>query len=585
VSWSPHRSFQDRLYDTNAAYNASRVGACDPTRADQVAVVWPVCVDGVKDSLYFDAEWRGGPGFPNLEPGFPLALAAGVRSPLGICELDGDSESELVFGDTDGNIQVRHHDGTSLPGWPIDIGDIAPDSPVAVGDLDGDGVNEIVCGNTAGIIHAFRPDGSPFPGWPVDTGYPDSVYVSIGALTPVSHRQVVACVDNRIFLLSAAGAVQTPFPMKAGGSILCSAAIGDMDRNGYGDIVILQRQFMDVINGNGTVLGFRNFVALGKTFSNSPTLADLDGDGDLEIAAPTEQGDLYVLHADGTDFPGFPITEPGGRPLSSVAMAQIRGTTNPELVYSVDDATAPRVNARYATGVALGGYPTSTGVGWRLPGQPVLDVLDGGSPDVVVGARDMKAYAWDNFGFALPGWPTELAGQFNSSPASGDIDADGDVEVVLAAWDPAILVVIDLGAPVIRGGVHRTWYWPMYAYNPERQGCLACGEDAVVSVPETPGPAGSVRFAPPLPNPSGGPVALAFELPARAAVALTVFDVAGRRVRELVRSELGPGRHALTWDGRDEGGAAAAAGIYYARLAVDAPVGGEPLVRKITLLR
>jgi hypothetical protein len=38
-----------------------------------------------------------------------------------------------------------------------------------------------------------------------------------------------------------------------------------------------------------------------------------------------------------------------------------------------------------------------------LVGQPILDVLDGGSPDVVVGARDMKAYAWDNYGFALPG--------------------------------------------------------------------------------------------------------------------------------------------------------------------------------------
>ena len=268
VSWSPHQSFQDRLYDTNAAYNAGRVGACDPTRADQVAVVWPVCVDGVKDSLYFDAEWRGGPGFPNLEPGFPLALAAGVRSPLGICELDGDPQSEIVFGDVDGYIQARHHDGTSLSGWPIDIGDIAPDSPVAVGDLDGDGVNEVVCGNTAGVVHAFRADGSPFPGWPVDTGYPDSVYVSIGALTPVSHRQVVACVSNRIFLLSGAGAVQPPFPIKSGGEIRTSAAIGDVNDDGSNEIVMLQYQFMNVITGAG---GVRRSATSSPWASRSPT--------------------------------------------------------------------------------------------------------------------------------------------------------------------------------------------------------------------------------------------------------------------------------------------------------------------------
>jgi len=118
---------------------------------------------------------------------------------------------------------------------------------------------------------------------------------------------------------------------------------------------------------------------------------------------------------------------------------------------------------------------------------------------------------------------------------------------MLASWDPPRLVVIDLGAPVIRGGVYQTWYWPMYAYNPERQGCLACGSDAVVSVPEAPGPTGAVRFAPPMPNPSGGPVALAFELPARAAVSLTVYDVAGRRVRELVGAELGAGPHRASW--------------------------------------
>ena len=314
VKWSPHQSFMDRAYDANTAYNAGRIGACDPTRANQVAVVWPVCVDhGGSDSLFFDAEWRGGPGFPNLEPGFPMALAAGVRSPLAICELDGDSESELVFGDSDGNVQVRHHDGSSLSGWPIDIGDIAPDSPVAVGDLDGDGVNEIVCGNTAGIIHAFRPDGSPFPGWPVDTGYPDSVYVSIGALTPVSHRQVVACVSNRIFLLSGAGAVQPPFPIKSGGEIRTSAAIGDVNDDGSNEIVMLQYQFMNVITGAGGSQAFRNFVTLGKSFSNAPTLADLNGDGDLEIAAPTDQGDLYVLNPDGTDYPGFPFTDPLGQ--------------------------------------------------------------------------------------------------------------------------------------------------------------------------------------------------------------------------------------------------------------------------------
>ena len=128
---------------------------------DQIGIVWTKFLASfVADSIFFDAEWRGSPGFPNLEPGFPIMLPAGVISPPGICELDGDPEAEIVFGGTDGKIHVINHDGTPLPGWPIAIGIIPQDSPVAVGDLDGDGQNEIVCGSAKGLVSVFNADGT-----------------------------------------------------------------------------------------------------------------------------------------------------------------------------------------------------------------------------------------------------------------------------------------------------------------------------------------------------------------------------------------------------------------------------------------
>lgn len=50
-------------------------------------------------------------------------------------------------------------------------------------------------------------------------------------------------------------------------------------------------------------------------------------------------------------------------------------------------------------------------------------------------------------------------------------------------------------------------------------------------------------------------------------VALAVYDVEGRLVRELAQGELGAGSRAIEWDGRDRAGRPVAAGVYTLRLA------------------
>ncbi len=72
------------------------------------------------------------------------------------------------------------------------------------------------------------------------------------------------------------------------------------------------------------------------------------------------------------------------------------------------------------------------------------------------------------------------------------------------------------------------------------------------------------------PNPFNPRTTVAFELDAPGRVRLEIFDLAGRRVRGLVGGrEMGAGRHAVDWDGVDDGGRAAAAGVYVCRLLAD----------------
>ena len=62
-------------------------------------------------------------------------------------------------------------------------------------------------------------------------------------------------------------------------------------------------------------------------------------------------------------------------------------------------------------------------------------------------------------------------------------------------------------------------------------------------------------------------------------VAIEVYDLRGARVRTLTRGRLEAGRHSATWDGRDEAGHRAPAGVYLVRMSAGAYHGQQKLVR------
>ena len=62
---------------------------------------------------------------------------------------------------------------------------------------------------------------------------------------------------------------------------------------------------------------------------------------------------------------------------------------------------------------------------------------------------------------------------------------------------------------------------------------------------------------------------------------MAIYDVLGRQVASLVDGPQPPGRHAVSWNGRDGSGGRVGAGIYFVRM--QAP--GHAETRKVTRLR
>jgi hypothetical protein len=84
-----------------------------------------------------------------------------------------------------------------------------------------------------------------------------------------------------------------------------------------------------------------------------------------------------------------------------------------------------------------------------------------------------------------------------------------------------------------------------------------------------------------VPNPFNPTTRIRFDLPEAADVRLAIYDVSGRKIRELASGATAAGAREVTWDGRDAAGRAAASGIYFYRL----DAGRFTQTRKMILLR
>ena len=83
------------------------------------------------------------------------------------------------------------------------------------------------------------------------------------------------------------------------------------------------------------------------------------------------------------------------------------------------------------------------------------------------------------------------------------------------------------------------------------------------------------------PNPFNPETVIRFSLPQACEVRLQVFALNGRLVKTLEKGHLATGHHLVTWDGKDDQGAAVSSGVYFYRL----EAGDHVQTRKMVLMK
>ena len=344
-----------------------------------------------------------------------------ISSPVAL-DCDGDGMIEIAVGSWDGHFYLIDSQLESLPGWPKHSRRGFFPSP-ALGDVDGDGQTEIIVGSDIGKLYAWRADGSDVPGFPISLGYRTWASPSI-----LSDGRIAIAGFGRIHLLDSHGQPVPGWPRPMPDwSDATVAALGDLVAVTTLRVGTLDRGSLCAWHLDGCPYDWSP-LRLERDSDSSPAIADLTGDGQVEIIFGDDSGLLHVIDQDGREVPGFP-TQAESLIEASPAIADVDGDGRPDIVVGSWDG---RMYVWDRHGQLLPGWPVQ--VGDQIISSAALVDLDGDDRlDIVVGSKDHFLYGWSGDGETLSGFPYDLRAHVFSSPWVGDVDADGDADIVVGA--------------------------------------------------------------------------------------------------------------------------------------------------------
>ncbi len=565
------------------------------------------CNYGMTEGMIYAFELDG-----TVCSGFPINHGYSSRTPV-LADLDGDGDMEIITNKRFwplGEWWVYDGDGSVYPGWPQPIGHV-PSSSSAVGDINGDGIPEIV-GESYDALYVWDINGNLLPGFPFYMPYSATNSYSSPVLADLDGDGLKEIIfgthilggGGYVFVLNEDGSQAPGWPKYTNYWIYSPPAVGYIDGDDVLDVAVgdqvLSGMPVDQVyawDANGNPLpGF----PIGPIWAvnNQIALADLDGDGMTELlfddntSDASGQGKYWAYNHDGTLTAGFPLITNGSTFFNMTCLTDVDNDGYLDLIGAGSSASGGWTNI-YIWQSDTPYDPTSVTVpcfqyNIRHDGVPVFEFTP---PDLVVTLTPI------NPPIVIPasGGSFDFTAEIeNAGPAAATFDAwieadlptGGTVSPIILREDLWLesgwLISRDLTQNVPGAAPTGTYSYrlavgsyPNTVYASDeftfyKEGASADGSDSDWTLYGWDEPVSSSADQPVKfglsgnhPNPFNPETSIRFTLGKDGHVNLTVYDLSGRRVAELVNGFREAGSHEITFNG-----SGLPSGIYFYRLTV-----------------
>ncbi len=226
-------------------------------------------------------------------------------SSAAVGDITGDGVPEIIC-ESYLSLYAMDNTGNILPGFPFDLpsGVTNSYSSPVLADVDGDGIREIIFGSQAdngqGYVHILKNDGSVYPGWPKITG--NWVYTppAVGYIDndnildiAVGDQVLSATPVDYVYAWNVNGTALSGFPIGPTNAINSQIILGDINNDGMADLITDDNgaPYYHGYSADGSILpGWPIMVNGETTFYEMPALADVNGDGILDILGAGNRG-------------------------------------------------------------------------------------------------------------------------------------------------------------------------------------------------------------------------------------------------------------------------------------------------------
>lgn len=362
---------------------------------------------------------------------------------------------------------------TPVKGWPRKLGDLIQNSP-CLADLDGDGRQEIIQVSSEGLLYIWNSDGTAYSvngnSFPRPLGFVDGTVssVAVGDVTGDGNVDLVVGGDDLsaklakllVYDLNSMTSTTLSLPSNTNASFKSTVALVDCAGTASGQEIVLRdgdgQLFIYSFNGSAfTQHGVWQIVGSDNTqrdrYANMPITpspaAYKTTDTITFVAAPSTDGKLYVkkivsdppttnwqvIEAAGSDVGDWFLGSPAIGYLDADNRLDVIVGNNNETLYAFeieDNGSTIGVSQKWAVSVD----------GWAISSPAVGDVDYDGDLEVVIGTDGGKIYVIEADGTQAAYSPLSTQGDVFASPVLAEIDRVGGLEIVATSLDGRVYI-------------------------------------------------------------------------------------------------------------------------------------------------